>query len=125
VLNGNRPRFGPVHEVTVAGDSSRFVGKYFHYFEECERRLSHYRDIMARFRKFNHPCLSPIVCCCDQIPGNGPIIVNNFHPRTSVQSLLDNPIGEFHLASTMKSVFICELVYGRFSFHCEGSFTGD
>jgi hypothetical protein len=61
VLNGDRPRFGPVHEVTVTRDSSRFVGKYFHYFDDSERRLSQYRDLMKRFCSFNHPCLSRIV----------------------------------------------------------------
>jgi hypothetical protein len=119
VLNGDRPRFGPVHEVTVTGDSSRFVGKYFHYFEDSERRLSQYRDLMKRFCTFNHPCLSPIAYCCDPIPGNGPIIVSHFCPRGSIQSLLEIPIAESALTSTLKAVLICELVSGLFYLHFE------
>jgi serine/threonine protein kinase len=125
VLNGDRPRFGPVHEVTVTGDSSRFIGKYFHYFEDSERRSSQYRDMMKRFCTLNHPCLSPIIYCCDPLPKNGPILVSHFYARGSLQSILEVPIGKSRLTSTKKSMLICELVCGLFYLHCEGIVHGE
>jgi serine/threonine protein kinase len=119
VLNDDRSRFGPVQEVMLTRDSSRFAAKYFQYFEESELQLSEYRVIMKRFCTFNHPCLSPIVYCCDPIPGNGPILVSNFYPRYSVQSLLEITSEKSGLTSTIKSMFICELVCGLFYLHSE------
>jgi serine/threonine protein kinase len=76
--------------------------------------------MMKHLCTFNHPCLSPIICCCDPIPGNGPIVVSHFYPRGSVQSLLDNPIGKSGLTPTIKATLICELVCGLCYLHSEG-----
>jgi hypothetical protein len=124
-LNSDRPRFGPLREVMLSGESGRFVGKYIHFFEVSEPRLSQYRAIMERFCTFNHRCLAPIVCCCVPHAANMAIIVNPFYPRGSLQSLLENPTATSRLTSTMKSMFICEFVCGLFYLHCEQVVHGD
>jgi serine/threonine protein kinase len=118
LLDGEgRRHLGPVHEVQLSKSSDRFVGKYFHYFDDSEHRLSEFQDMMKRISKLNHPSLAPIVCCCNPIPGNGPIIITDFYSNGSLDSLLRRPANESVLASTNKAMIICELVCGLAYLH--------
>jgi serine/threonine protein kinase len=120
IYGNGSTRFGPTQHVTLDGFPGDFIGKYFNYTNDSERKSVKCTAVIERSARLDHPCLAPIVCASLPSPGHGPLFVTRFYEKEHLQAILRTPPETFWVTSTMKAMFVCDLACGIAYLHSQG-----